>query len=133
MTDVSAGGARSPFDTAAYATRVKRRNAAEKRFRVYGLVAIGLALSFLVVLFSSVIVQALGAFTQTKVQIATHVAADAVDPGNIRAGDFGGMLKKALRERFPEVSGPARNVRCTRSSRRARPSSCARRSRTIPL
>lgn len=105
MTDVSADGAPSPFDTAAYATRVKRRNAAEKRFQVYGLVAIGLALSFLVVLFSSVIVQALGAFTQTKVQIPTLVAADAVDPENIRAADFGGMLKKALRERFPEVSG----------------------------
>ena len=105
MTDAPADRTPSPFETPAYASRVKRRNAAEKRFQVYGLIAIGLALSFLVILFSSVILQATGAFTQTKVQIATEIDPDVVDRNDIRRSDFGGLLKRALRERFPDVSG----------------------------
>ncbi|MEZ5731162.1 MAG: phosphate ABC transporter permease PstA [Paracoccaceae bacterium] len=45
--------------------RTRRRNAAEKRFRLYGQVAIGIALLALVILLGSVLTNGLSAFRQT--------------------------------------------------------------------
>jgi len=49
--------------------RTKRRNAAEARFRIYGMAAVGFGVLALIVLLSSVLGQGLGAFRQTFVQI----------------------------------------------------------------
>ncbi len=73
MTDATLNGAsggghgRSSLKT--IDANTKRRNAAEKRFRAYGMAAIGIGLFFLVVLFFSIIRSGLPAFTQTVVEM----------------------------------------------------------------
>jgi phosphate transport system permease protein len=49
--------------------RTKKRNAAEKRFRAYGLTAILIGLFFLVVLFTSILRSGIPAFTQAEVSV----------------------------------------------------------------
>jgi phosphate transport system permease protein len=49
--------------------RTRRRNAAEKRFRAYGLTAIGIGIFFLIVLAVSILRSGLPAFTQTVVDV----------------------------------------------------------------
>lgn len=62
--------------------RTKKRNAAEARFKAYGLAAITLGLFFLVVLFTTIIKSGLPAFTRTAVAVemtlspADHAAAE---------------------------------------------------------
>ncbi|MEQ8256485.1 MAG: phosphate ABC transporter permease PstA [Roseovarius confluentis] len=73
MTDATLNGAsggghgRSSLKT--IDANTKRRNAAEKRFRAYGMAAIVIGLFFLVVLFFSIIRSGLPAFTQTVVEM----------------------------------------------------------------
>ncbi len=59
--------------------RTKKRNAAEKRFRAYGLLAIGLGVLALLVLLTSVLNNGSGAFTQTYVTLEVALPADKLD------------------------------------------------------
>jgi phosphate transport system permease protein len=83
----------------------------ERRFRLYGMLAIGLGMLFLALLFFSILSNGLPAFQQTYMQLQVNFDPRYVDPrGNgspesLAAGDYGGLVKAALRERFPEVSG----------------------------
>ena len=87
-----------------------RRRAAERRFRAYGLVSIVAGLSFLVMLFASIIGNAYTAFQQTYVAIDVHFDPSQLDPeGKLDAeglagADYSSLLKQALAEMFPEVT-----------------------------
>ena len=59
--------------------RTKKRNAAEKRFEIYGMIAVGLGLLALVVLLSSILSNGLGAFQQTFIQLDVELAEDRLD------------------------------------------------------
>ncbi len=48
--------------------RTKNRNTAEKRFRAYGIAAIGAGVFFLIVLLSAIVYNGIGAFQQTFIQ-----------------------------------------------------------------
>ena len=61
MTEIAAKAAPVTVDSSQAANLVRRRNAAEKRFRAYGMIAIGLALTFLVTLFGSIFYNGLSA------------------------------------------------------------------------
>ncbi|MDB6181104.1 phosphate ABC transporter permease PstA [Paracoccus fistulariae] len=58
----------------------RRRNAAEKRFRLYGATAIGIALLALVVLLFTIIRDGSGAFRQTYLAIPVELNAQTLDP-----------------------------------------------------
>lgn len=58
---------------------VRRRNAAEKRFRAYGLTAIAIGVLALIVLLSSVLGNGSGAFQQTYVTLQVELPADKLD------------------------------------------------------
>ena len=60
--------------------RTKRRNAAEKRFRVYGIAAVTFGVLALVVLLSSILGSGLGAFRQTFLTMEITLSAEALDP-----------------------------------------------------
>ncbi|PID36933.1 MAG: phosphate ABC transporter, permease protein PstA [Rhodobacterales bacterium] len=62
----------------------KRRNAAEKRFRAYGLAAIATGLVFLVVLLGSIIFNGIPAFTQTFVTLNVDILEKRVDKSGAR-------------------------------------------------
>lgn len=79
MTDASfnpPGGAAKPSDVSLIKLddRTKKRNAAEKRFRMYGIAAIATGLIFLMVLLTAIISNGKGAFQQTF--ITTQVFLD---------------------------------------------------------
>ena len=57
----------------AQSAHTRRRNQAEKRFRVYGLAAIALGLTFLVVLLSTIFYNGVGAFQQSFVNVPVYL------------------------------------------------------------
>lgn len=81
-----------------------RRYRAEYRFRFYGLTAIAISLSFLALLFVSVIAKGYPAFQQTFVQLEINFDPALIDLGNLPGSDFGGLVKGALAQEFPEVT-----------------------------
>ncbi len=64
--------------------RIKRRHAAEKRFRLGGLVAIGIAMAALVMLLVSVLSSGLSAFRQTYITLNVALPAELLDPSGTR-------------------------------------------------
>jgi phosphate transport system permease protein len=97
------------FTTDAARSRVRARYRAEARFKLYGLVAIGLTSLFLVVVLSDVFIRGLPAFFQHRVLLDVTVDPAEIDPQNtrdpatIRAGDFQALVRNVLRGTFPEV------------------------------
>ena len=91
--------------------RIKRRHAAERRFKAYGITAIVLGIGFLVLLFTSIISKGYPAFQQTYIALDIHFDPQVMDIGEKRdentlmRADYGALVKNALREQFPEVSG----------------------------
>ncbi|MBA4492133.1 phosphate ABC transporter permease PstA [Paracoccus sp. S1E-3] len=60
--------------------RTRRRNAAETRFRAYGIIAIGLAIAALFWLLSTILADGSSAFRQTYATIPVSIDASVVDP-----------------------------------------------------
>ena len=60
--------------------RTRRRNAAEARFKAYGIAAIAIAVLALCFLMSSIVRDGAGAFRQTYASIPVTVSAEVVDP-----------------------------------------------------
>ncbi len=93
------------------ATRLKRRHAAERRFRIYGVVAISIALAMLALLFATIAVQGFGAFVATEVRLDVYFDPSAIDPDGdgepaaLARGDYPALVRRALQARFPEVEG----------------------------
>ena len=84
MSDISAGAEatepkRAKSSLTVQGAQTKRRNAAEKRFRVYGMAAIAMGLFFLVVLAVSIIRSGLPAFTQTVVSVEFTITQEEFD------------------------------------------------------
>ena len=64
--------------------RTRKRNAAEKRFRAYGLTAIGIAFVALAVLLTSVITNGASAFQQTYIALDVPLPEDKLDKSGTR-------------------------------------------------
>ncbi len=60
-------------------TRTKRRNAAEARFKLYGIVAIGIGLLMLIVLVTNIVTAGVGAFQQTYLEMDVTLSEDKLD------------------------------------------------------
>ncbi len=88
-----------------------KRYRAEKRFRAYGIASIGFGLLCLLFLFTDIIGKGHTAFLTTYVKLNVELSTEALDiydvndPQQIAGANYQGVLKKALRERFPEVKG----------------------------
>jgi phosphate transport system permease protein len=93
--------------------RIRRRYAAERRFRLYGILAIGFAVFMLGFLAVTVVAQGYSAFWQTRIVLDVNIAADQVDPAGTRlpeslgTGDYQAVVRDSLRDLFPEVSARA--------------------------
>lgn len=87
-----------------------KRYRQEKRFRAYGVASIVFGLACLVFLFTDIIGKGHTAFLQTYVKMDVTFSADVLgfddvtDTQMMARGNFQGLLKNALRERFPEVT-----------------------------
>ena len=82
---------------------LKRRYRAETVFRRMGLGAIILAISFLCLLFVSIISKGYTAFQQTFVEVEVFFDPQDFSHENLAAADFHGLVKKSLRAMFPEA------------------------------
>ena len=93
------------------AATLKRRYRAERRFRAYGLTAVLIGITFVVLLFTSIIGKGYTAFAQTFVQLDVAYSAEDLDPAGTRltadlqAANYQAPLRASLRASFPEVSG----------------------------
>ncbi len=110
MTDATLPKTASRLNTAdRVKAGLKRRYAAEKRFKVYGLVSILVALSFLLILLTSIVGNGYTAFWQTYVQLDIHFSKADIDPKGsgdpqvLQQGNYDALIKDALRTRFAEV------------------------------
>jgi phosphate transport system permease protein len=86
-----------------------RRYGAEKRFKAYGIGALMLGLTFLSVLFASIIGNGYSAFVQSYVKLDIEFAEASIDPQGTREAaalsraNYDGLIRAALKKRFPEV------------------------------
>ncbi|WP_343078964.1 phosphate ABC transporter permease PstA [Ostreiculturibacter nitratireducens] len=84
MTDTVTPGARTKTSLLATDAKTKKRNAAEARFRVYGLTATLLAIVALVVLMASILGNGLSAFKQTYVTLSIELPEAKLDKSGTR-------------------------------------------------
>jgi phosphate transport system permease protein len=118
MTDVVLTGA--PSETGAALRRpdlsegrIRRRYAAERRFRLYGMLAIGFAVFMLGFLAVTVVAQGYSAFWQTRIVLDVNIDPAEVDPANTRLpeslwqGNYQAVVRDALRGLFPDVESRA--------------------------
>ncbi len=90
-------------------TLAKRRRS-EKLFQAYGILSICFGLLCLVILFSDIISKGIPAFLQTVIEIEVEFDPDILDISDarneeqLRIGNFDGIARQALRNRFPDVT-----------------------------
>jgi phosphate transport system permease protein len=99
----------SPVDWAAKESAVKRRrrrHAADRRLRIYGIAAISIAVGLLAILITSLVITGYKAFVQTMVRIDFPISAELVKPDAIADGNFRVVVANALAELFPDVQTP---------------------------
>ena len=89
---------------------LKRRYRRERRFRLYGIASVLIALASLALLFTDIVMKGFQAFEQTRVQLEVHYDPEllGVAPGagqdELSAADYDAVLKQALAARFPAVT-----------------------------
>ncbi|MCH9806336.1 MAG: phosphate ABC transporter permease PstA [Alphaproteobacteria bacterium] len=86
-----------------HSPHLANRHAAEIRFQWAGRVAIFLALAFLFVMIGSIFYKGTGAFWRTYVALDIDLSKDAIDPQDLAGASYGGLVKKALKAKFPDV------------------------------
>jgi phosphate transport system permease protein len=97
--------------TEAVRGRLGRRYRRERRFRFFCASALWIALGFLALLLSTVTLRGVGAFSQTQIRLAVYLDPDVIDPEGQRdpatlvTANYAALVKAALREQFPEVTG----------------------------
>lgn len=88
---------------------LKRRYAAERRFRLYGLIGTAIGLGFILLLFYTIGSKALPAFTQTMLRLDVTLSAEIIDPAGNRDADtissanYRKIVRTALQKHFPDV------------------------------
>lgn len=87
---------------------LKKRRRKELVFQFFGLTATLVGVAFLAVFFSSLVAKGASAFSQTFVTLDVEFSADMLAPDDeldLAYADFDGVVRNAIREQFPEVSG----------------------------
>jgi phosphate transport system permease protein len=84
-----------------------KRYAIEKRFKLYGALALVLTTAFLGFLLLDIITKGLPAFTEHYTSLEVMIDPAKVDSSNLQAGDYDGLMKDALRAQFPEMNSRA--------------------------
>ena len=91
--------------------RLAKRRSAERRFRACGIIAITLAIAALAALFASIVGNGYTAFQQTYIKLEVTYDPEVLGLGDARnaaavsAANYSGLVKKTLRDMFPEVKG----------------------------
>lgn len=98
-------------DTDRIQASLKKRYARERRFQIYGQLAVLTGFIFLFLLLADIVIKGTPAFHQQFIRLAVTFDADSlgIEPGAgeeaLRGANYGGLIKSSLRELFPDVSG----------------------------
>ena len=98
-------------NTKRVAASLKRRYAAERRFKAYGIAAISFALFWIVVLFGTIVSNGYSAFVQTMVRLDITIYPQDIDPDGKRdrevlsTADYQTPIRQAITDLFPDVQG----------------------------
>jgi phosphate transport system permease protein len=107
MTDIPVGPPRGAApgwtwsDVAA--RRLKRRHAADRRLRIYGIAAIAIAIGLLVTLLTSIFIASWTAWTETQIRLDVTLDPNEIDADDPFRGDYQDLVRNAIYELFPEV------------------------------
>ena len=91
--------------------RLKKRYRAERRFQIFGALAICIAAAVLLILIGRIVTEALPAFSQNYVELQVELPREDIDPDGtndpavLARARYGTLINNALYERFPNVSG----------------------------
>src|SRR4051812_9381526 len=110
MTDIISETRTAPFyQSDDFAARLRRRYAAERRFKLYGMAANGVALAMLAVLLVSIVSQGASAFFQNDLSLEIWFDPAEIDPQGTRDpavlsnANYAALARNALQGLFPEV------------------------------
>lgn len=90
---------------------LRKRYRAEKRFRFYGFMSVWVGVIALAVLFIEIFGSGINGFRQTHIRLAVDFdpevleISDVEDKRQIQNAYFDGIVREALRQRFPDASG----------------------------
>ncbi len=98
MTDAAATAGVEPKrgSLTLHDARLKKRYAAERRFRLYGVAAIVIALSFLALLVGRVVAQGYTAFWTHSISVAVYVDPNRVDARDLQGANYDMLISTAL-------------------------------------
>ncbi|WP_405220031.1 phosphate ABC transporter permease PstA [Lentisalinibacter sediminis] len=88
-----------------------RRYSRERRFRVLGMLAVSVGLTFLVLFFASIVASGYKAFAQSEVALDVYLDPALISPTGatnseaLALGDYSGLVRESLYDLFPDVSG----------------------------
>jgi len=104
--------AHTPQETQARVARsLRRRYWAERRFQIYGMLAVFLGILFVLFLFATIFIKGASTFRQAYVQLEVFYDPAVIDPAGTRkvadisTADYAAIIRAALKVRFPEVEG----------------------------
>jgi phosphate transport system permease protein len=89
------------------AASVAKRYRAERRFKFYGALALGISILFLGALVLDIVIKAIPAFHENKIVLSVVLDPAAVDATAPMKGDYSAIVKKSLRDAFPQVTSRA--------------------------
>jgi phosphate transport system permease protein len=107
---MSAERPKSRYQGDEFVAHLRRRYAAERRFKIAGYGSIGIAAAMLVVLLSTIISQGYTAFWQTRIQLEVTVDPAEVAPvgttdrQTISKGNFSKLVRESLLSQFPDIT-----------------------------
>ena len=114
MTDIAAPrNATASRTLHSNAALVRRRYAAERRFKSYGVIAIAITAVFLVVLFADILRKGIPAFTEHTLGLSIMADQAALDPQGTRdpkallSADYDALIRDKLRSLFPSATSRA--------------------------
>jgi phosphate transport system permease protein len=111
VSNTSADGAPTKRTIDIVNASLKRRYAAEKRFRLLGVGAVALGLAFVAILFADIVGKGYTAFEQTYIQLPISFDPDVIDPAGSRKPDtlshanYQKLIRNSLKAQFPDVKG----------------------------
>ena len=87
-----------------------KRQKSEKNFKLFGLIGIICAISFLIIILTSIIIEGKKAFISTYIKLDVFFDSKIIDPDNtkedtvIKSANFNEIITKSILENFPEVT-----------------------------
>ena len=87
-----------------------KRQKSEKNFKLFGLIGIICAVSFLIIILTSIIIEGKKAFVSTYIKLDVFFDSKIIDPDNtkedsvIKSANFNEIITKSILENFPEVT-----------------------------